>query len=92
MDAGLYDRRKGRSSPRPLATAEQVLALYREKYFDLKERHVHEKLRESMACSSATVGCNERCDPMSKSGTAGANRANLLEGSKGDLANLTVVY
>ncbi|HYY73122.1 MAG TPA: ISNCY family transposase [Candidatus Bathyarchaeia archaeon] len=45
---GLYDRRKGRPSPRrvPLATAEQVLALYREKYFDLHVRHFHEKLQE----------------------------------------------
>src|SRR3989304_6082750 len=33
---GLYDRRRGKPSPRrvPLATVEQVLALYREKYFD----------------------------------------------------------
>jgi hypothetical protein len=30
----------------PVATVEKVLALYREKYFDLNVRHVHEKLRE----------------------------------------------
>jgi hypothetical protein len=29
----------------PLQTAEQVLALYQEKYFDLNVRHFHEKLR-----------------------------------------------
>ncbi|OFW29036.1 MAG: hypothetical protein A3J28_08145 [Acidobacteria bacterium RIFCSPLOWO2_12_FULL_60_22] len=45
---GLYDRRRGKPRPRrvPLATVEQVLALYREKYFDWNVRHFHEKLRE----------------------------------------------
>lgn len=45
---GLYDRRKGRPSPKrvPLAVVEQVLGLYREKYFDFSVRHFHEKLRE----------------------------------------------
>jgi len=45
---GLWDRRRGRPSPRrvPLAQAERVLALYREKYFDFNVRHFHEKLRE----------------------------------------------
>ena len=45
---GLLDRRRGKPSPRrvPLATVEQVLTLYREKYFDLNVRHFHEKLRE----------------------------------------------
>jgi transposase len=45
---GLYDRRKGRPSPKrvPLAVVEQVLCLYREKYFDFSVRHFHEKLRE----------------------------------------------
>jgi transposase len=45
---GLLDRRKGRPSPRrvPWAVAEQVLCLYREKYFDFSVRHFHEKLRE----------------------------------------------
>ncbi len=45
---GLIDRRVGRPSSKrvPLAVVEQVLALYREKYFDLNVRHFHEKLRE----------------------------------------------
>jgi transposase len=45
---GLYDRRKGQPSPKrmPWAVAEQVLSLYREKYFDFSVRHFHEKLRE----------------------------------------------
>jgi transposase len=45
---GLYDRRRGRPSPRrvPLRTAEKVLALYRETYPDFNVRHFHEKLVE----------------------------------------------
>jgi len=45
---GLIDRRRGRPSQKrvPMEQAEQVLALYREKYFDLNVRHFHEKLRE----------------------------------------------
>ena len=45
---GLLDRRQGRPSPRrvPWAVAEQVLCLYRDKYFDFSVRHFHEKLRE----------------------------------------------
>jgi transposase len=45
---GLYDRRKRRPSPKRVAlkTAEQVLQLYREKYFDFNVRHFHEKLVE----------------------------------------------
>src|SRR5436305_15310384 len=44
--AGLADRRKGKPSAQriPLATAEEVLRLYRETYFDLNMRHFHEKL------------------------------------------------
>jgi len=46
--SGLADRRKGRPSDKrvPLATAEKVLRLYQETYFDLNMRHFHEKLRE----------------------------------------------
>jgi transposase len=45
---GLFDRRRGKPSPKrvPLAMVEQVLGLYREKYFDLNVRHFHEKLGE----------------------------------------------
>jgi transposase len=45
---GLFDRRRGKPSPKrvPLEQAEEVLRLYREKYFDLNVRHFHEKLRE----------------------------------------------
>ena len=43
---GLYDRRRGKPSPKRVALAEveQVLQLYGEKYFDLNVRHFHEKL------------------------------------------------
>lgn len=45
---GLMDRRRGRPSVKrvPLQQVEQVLGLYREKYFDLNVCHFHEKLRE----------------------------------------------
>jgi transposase len=45
---GLYDRRAKRPSPRrvPMADAEKVLGLYRERYFDLNVKHFVEKLRE----------------------------------------------
>jgi transposase len=45
---GLFDRRRGRPSPKrvALATIERVLELCRERYFDLNVRHFQEKLRE----------------------------------------------
>jgi hypothetical protein len=47
----LFDRRRSQPSPKrvPFALVEKVLALYREKYFDLNIRHFHEKLREQHA-------------------------------------------
>src|SRR5499433_2933936 len=47
----LFDRRRSQPSPKrvPFAQVEKVLALYREKYFDLNVRHFHEKLREQHA-------------------------------------------
>jgi transposase len=45
---GLFDRRLGKPSPKrvPLATVEEVLGLYHEKYADFNVRHFQEKLRE----------------------------------------------
>src|SRR5262249_15546584 len=45
---GRVDRRRGQPSPErgPLTTVEQVLGLYRDRYFDLNVRHFHEKLGE----------------------------------------------
>ncbi len=43
---GLFDQRRGKRSIHrvPIQTAEEVLRLYREVYFDLNIRHFHEKL------------------------------------------------
>jgi transposase len=48
---GLFDQRRGKRSVHriPMETAEEVLRLYREVYFDLNIRHFHEKLREEHA-------------------------------------------
>src|SRR3954449_13592822 len=48
---GLFDqRRRKRTYLRgPMETAERVLALYQETYFDLSVQHFHEKLREEHA-------------------------------------------
>jgi transposase len=45
---GLFDQRRGKRSTHrvPMETAEEVLRLYREVYFDLNMRHFHEKLRD----------------------------------------------
>jgi transposase len=45
---GLFDQRRGKRSIHrvPMETAEKVLELYQERYFDLSVRHFHEKLRE----------------------------------------------
>src|SRR5215467_15157495 len=45
---GLLDRRRCRPSEKrvPLAVVEQVLGLYRDRYFDCNVRHFHEKLVE----------------------------------------------
>ena len=45
---GLMDRRKGKPSSHRVAvkTVEEVLRLYRERYFDLNIRHFHEKLSQ----------------------------------------------
>jgi transposase len=45
---GLYDRRKGRPSPKRVSVkdVEKVLQLYREKYFDFNVQHFQEKLVE----------------------------------------------
>lgn len=46
---GLFDQRRGKRSIHriPMETAEKVLALYRDKYFDFNVRHFHEKLRQA---------------------------------------------
>jgi transposase len=46
--SGLWDYRKCSPSPKrvPMPLVEQVLQLYRERYFDFNVQHFHEKLRE----------------------------------------------
>jgi len=43
---GLFDRRRGRPSPKKVAVAkvQEVLRLYQERYYDFSVRHFHEKL------------------------------------------------
>src|SRR5258707_6620756 len=45
---GLFDRRRGKPSTKrvQMVQVEQVLALYRDRYFDLNVQHFHEKLKE----------------------------------------------
>ena len=45
---GLFDQRRGKRSVHriPMETAERVLEVYQERYFDLSVRHFHEKLGE----------------------------------------------
>ena len=45
---GLFDQRRGKRSYHrvPMETAEKVLALFQQKYFDFSVRHFHEKLQE----------------------------------------------
>jgi transposase len=59
---GLIDRRRGRPSEKrvPLAQVEQVLGLYREKYFDLNVRHFHEEA-PSGARDRAELHVGEAC-------------------------------
>ena len=46
--SALFDKRVGKASPKriPVEVVEQVMGLYREKYFDLNVKHYHEKLVE----------------------------------------------
>ena len=50
---GLYDRRKNLPSPKriPMETAEKILHLYREHYFDFNMRHFYQEIKEKHAIS-----------------------------------------
>ena len=50
---GLYDRRRKVPSPRkiPMETAQKVLRLYRQEYFDFNMRHFHQEIREKHGIS-----------------------------------------
>jgi transposase len=53
--SGLWDYRKRSPSPKriPVVVLEQVLQLYREKYFDFNVQHFHEKLKEEHGISQS---------------------------------------
>ena len=55
---GLFDRRRGKPSAKrvPMAVIERVLALYREKYFDLNVRH----FQRTIPLSDASMFCIQR--------------------------------
>ena len=63
---GLYDRRRKVPSPRkiPMETAQKVLRLYRQEYFDFNMRHFHQEIREkhgiSLSYSWTRDSCKER--------------------------------
>lgn len=50
---GLYDRRRRVPSPKriPMETAQKILRLYREEYFDFNMRHFHQEIREKHGIS-----------------------------------------
>src|SRR5271157_2281276 len=70
---GLYDRRRGKPSPKrvPLAEVEKVLQLYGEKYFDLNVRHFHEKLA-ARASGEVELQLGERLAARGRTGGQGA--------------------
>jgi transposase len=55
---GLYDRRKGKPSPKrvPLETVEQVLGLYQHEYADHNVRHFHQKLVQEHGIELSWLG------------------------------------
>lgn len=68
---GLMDRRRGVPSSKrvPLAQVEQVLGLYRDRYFDLNVRHFHEKLSEEHQIGLSYTWVKQACAPASCLGT-----------------------
>ena len=56
--SGLADRRKNKPSGKraPLATAEKVLQLFQQAYYDLNIRRFHEKLREEHGVELSYTG------------------------------------
>src|SRR5499433_51592 len=74
---GLFDQRRGKRSIHRirLATAEQVLSLYQEKYFDFSVLHFHEKLRKDHKLQVSYSWVKQRCrsgtgDKAQQAGTA----------------------
>ena len=83
---GLYDRRKGKPSPKrvPLETVEQVLQLYRQRYADHNVRHFHQKLigHHGIRLSYSWVGGVGRQSQDAK----GSSTTTSLPAAAGDVA------
>ena len=60
---GLFDQRRGKRSVHriPMETAERVLEVYQERYFDLSVRHFHEKLGEEHGIGISYSWSNRHC-------------------------------
>jgi transposase len=76
---GLFDRRRGKPSTRrvPLAQVEQVLGLYRDRYFDLNVQHFHEKLKQEHQIELSYTWVKQALQGaglVAKSGKRGAHR------------------
>ena len=88
---GLFDRRRGKPSPKriPLALVEQVLGLYRDRYLDLNVRHFHEKLqrRTSVELSYSWVKqALQGAGLVTRGASAGASQAASAAAVAGDVA------
>jgi len=61
---GLFDRRRSQPSPKrvPLATVEQVLGLYRDRYFDLNVQHFQWGSTDERICRCKMGGNVARSD------------------------------
>jgi transposase len=70
---GLLDRRRGVPSSKRVAKAqaEQVLALYKEQYFDLNVRHFHEKLSEEHGIGLSYTWVKQALHPTDEDLSAG---------------------
>jgi hypothetical protein len=76
---GLFDRRRGKPSTRrvPLAQVEQILGLYRDRYFDLNVQHFHEKLQQEHQIELSYTWVKQALQGaglVAKSGKRGAHR------------------
>jgi transposase len=75
----LFDGRRGKTSPRrvPSAVLDEVLRLYRERYFDLSVKHFHEKLTSEHGLSVSytwTKGVLQGAGLVKRQGRRGGHR------------------
>ncbi len=86
---GLFDRRRGQPSPKrvPLAQVEQVLGLYRDRYFDLNVQHFHEKLGEEHGIGLSYTWVKLALQGAG-AGEAGAHTESTASGASGGLCRV----